>query len=195
VLLESRFLTNEKLTKAQLIGIPIGFLGAILIVLRTNGTAGFGSMIGNTILLIATVCWSLYLTVSKRVSGNLSPLGLTIGSSFVAWIVVGILMIVREGYAGISRIPALSFAGWTALLFIALGIGVAMIFLYQWGLKYGSAIAAGSMNYLSTAVTAVAGVFVLGEHVTTPFLVGASLIIVGVFLTSTLPLLRHSSRT
>jgi len=194
VLLESRFLTNEKLSKAQLIGIPLGFLGAILIILRSTGDAGFGTAYGNTIIFIATACWSLYLTVSKRVSGNLSPLGLTIGSSFVAWIVVGILMIVREGYTGILRIPALSFTGWTALLFIALGIGVAMIFLYQWGLKYGSAIAAGSMNYLSTAVTAVAGVFLLGEYITTPFLIGASLIIVGVFLTSTLPLLRHSSR-
>ena len=189
VLLESRFLTNEKLTKAQIIGIPLGFLGAILIILRSTGDAGFGTAYGNTIIFIATACWSLYLTVSKRVSGNLSPLGLTIGSSFVAWIVVGILMIVREGYTGILRIPALSFTGWTALLFIALGIGVAMIFLYQWGLKYGSAIAAGSMNYLSTAVTAVAGVFLLSEYITTPFLIGATLIIAGVFLVSTLPLL------
>lgn len=195
VLLAGRYLTSEKLRKGQLVGILLGFLGALMIVLKPESIVGFGTPYGNAIIFMATVCWALYLTVSKRVSAGISPLGLTVGSSFIAWIIVGVLMVLQEGGRGIAAIPLLSSAGWQALLFIALGVGVAMIFFYQWGLKYGSAIAAGSMNYLSTAVTAVTGILILGERVTPVFLVGATFILAGVFFTSTLPLFRKTFRT
>ncbi len=97
VLLTSRFLTSEKLRKGQFVGILLGFLGALMIVLKPESIVGFGTPYGNAIIFMATVCWALYLTVSKRVSAGISPLGLTVGSSFVAWVIVGILMAVREG--------------------------------------------------------------------------------------------------
>jgi drug/metabolite transporter (DMT)-like permease len=194
VLLAGRFITSENLRKGQLVGILLGFLGALMIVLKPESIVGFGTPYGNAIIFMATVCWALYLTVSKRVSAGISPLGLTVGSSLIAWIIVGVLMVFQEGGRGIAAIPSLSSAGWQALLFIALGVGVSMMFLYQWGLKYGSAIAAGSMNYLSTVVTAVTGVLILGERVTNVFLIGATLIITGVFLVSTLPLLTRRTQ-
>lgn len=189
VLMENYFVNQEKLSIFQKIGIPLGFVGALLILLKQESIAvGLGTLYGNAIILVAASSWASYLVVSKRVSLHMSSVEMTFASALVAGIVVGPLMLAREGLGGLAKLPILSLGGWFALLFIAFGVGLAMIFLYQVGVKRGTAIVAATVGYLGLCITAVTGVLYLGEKITPMLIAGSLFIVTGVFLTSTLPL-------
>lgn len=196
VFLESFFVGGEKVRSFQVLGIILGFVGALVTVFdpAASGNGAFGSLYGNVLIFIASMSWSLYLVFSKRLSSHISPLGLTVGSASVGWILTGILMLMFEGTSGLVRLPVLSAVAFWALLFVGLGVGAAMIILVQWGVKYGSPLVAGSMVYLSTFIAAATGIAFLGEIITTRFLFGSALLLLGLFLTSTLPLLLKKAR-
>lgn len=195
VFLESFFVGGEKVRSFQVLGIVLGFFGALVTVFDPAASGGaFGSLYGNVLIFIASISWSLYLVFSKRLSSHISPLGLTVGSASVGWILTGVLMLMFEGTSGITRLPVLSTTAFWALLFVGLGVGAAMIILVQWGVKYGSPLVAGSMVYLSTFIAAATGIAFLGEIITTRFLFGSALLLLGLFLTSTLPLLLKKAR-
>mgnify|MGYP001559488090 FL=1 len=109
----------------------------------------------------------------------------------IAWVGSAILMVTLEGFTGLEKLRVLSVGGWFSLAYIALFVRVAMIFLLNWGIKYGSPVVAGSMVYISLLTTGALTSIILGEKITSRFVLGAMLVIAGVFLTSTLPLLKN----
>ena len=69
-----------------------------------------------------------------------------------------------------------------------------MILLYNWGIKYGSSVAAGSMVYVSTITSAIVAPVILGEQLTLRLVISAALLFAGVFLTSTWQLFQGSAK-
>ncbi|MBI4062337.1 DMT family transporter [Candidatus Gottesmanbacteria bacterium] len=186
------FVSREKIEVSQAAGVLLGFIGMVLFLIGSlQGTADFGSFTGNIIIFIATVAWATYLVYSKRLGQNVRPIILTTGSAIIAWAGSGILMVIFEGFTGLEKLRILSAGGWLSLVYIALFVRVAMIFLFNWGIKYGSPVVAGSMVYISLLTTGALTTIILGEQITSRFILGAILVIVGVFLTSTLPLLQR----
>lgn len=184
-------LTREKVSISQIVGILLGLAGVLTFVLGSiQGTEDFGSFVGNIIIFIATLSWAIYLINSKKLSQNIHPLVLTTGSAVIAWFGSGLLMLFQEGTTGLFRLGTLSLSGWLGLLFIGLMVRVAMILLFNWGIKHGSSIVAGTMTYLSLLTTTILSTLILGEQLTVRFFIGTLLVLVGVFLTSTLPLIQ-----
>lgn len=195
ILFEQWMLLKEKFTLTQGAGIGLGLVGALLVIFASQGqNRSFGSLYGNILMFIAIWCYSLYVVFSKRISRHVSPLGLTTGAAMIGWVVSGVFMVAVEGFSGLQGAVRLSLTGWYALLYISLILGVVMYFLLQWGVKYGSALVAGMVGYLGMLVAVITGIVYLGEDVSPGIIVGGSLVIVGVFLTSTLPLLSKRAR-
>lgn len=193
VFVQHYFVTKEPVAVSQGVGVLVGFLGVLFFVLGSlRGSSDFGSFTGNSTIFVATFAWATYLVYSKRLGVHVRPLLLTTGSAVIAWLGSGILMFVLEGLRGIEKLAILSLVGWLSILFIGLFVRVVMILLFNWGIKYGSSVAAGSMVYISLLTTGALTTFILGEPITMRFLLGALLVIIGVFLTSTLPVLRPS---
>lgn len=197
LLVEQQFVIRENVKLLQLVGIASGFLGVLVFALGSlQGAGDFGSFFGNALILLGACSWTTYLLFSKRLSMTIRPIELTIGSAVVGCLVSAFLMVWQDGLAGLALLSHLTLTGWASLLFIAIGVRVVMILLYNWGIKYGSSIVAGSMVYVATLTTAIVGTVFLHEYITTRFLVGAFFMLLGVFFTSTFPLLsqRHSRK-
>ena len=185
------FVSREKTEVSQAAGVLLGFIGMVLFLVGSfQRTADFGSFTGNIIIFVASLSWATYLVYSKRLGQNVRPIILTTGSAIIAWVGSGILMVMLERFTGLEKLRILSLGGWLSLAFIVLFVRVAMIFLFNWGIKYGSPVVAGSMVYISLLTTGALTTVILGEHITTGFVLGAILVLTGVFFTSTLPLLQ-----
>lgn len=192
VIAEDYILNKSTLLWWQVAGIILGGIGGLIILFESIGTSlGFGTFQGNMLLVFAIVSFSFYLTYSKRLSYHISPLGLTVGSTCVGWIVSLIVMLIFDGSSGIAHLPYLSSGSWMALLYIGLLLGVVMYILNQWGIKHGSAVVAGTMLYVGTLTAWVTGVLFLSEKITALILLGGALLVLGVFLSSVMPYIAY----
>lgn len=197
ILVEQHFVVQEKIKPLQLAGIAFGFFGVLVFALGSlQGKGDFGSFLGNVLIFLGAFSWTTYLLYSKRLSTSIRPIELTMGSAVVGFFVSALLMFWEDGLVGLSFLSRLTLTGWSSLLFIAFGVRVAMILLYNWGIKYGSSIVAGSMVYVATFTTALVGTVFLHEYITLRFMLGALLVLLGVFFTSTFSLIaqRHNHK-
>lgn len=175
----------------QRIGVFLGFVGALVTIGSSyHDAVGLGTFQGSLLIGIAVMSWAFYLIASKRFNVHMTPVGLTFGSALVAWVMVGSIMIATEGVNGLLAIPSISSAGFFWLLYIALGVGVGMIFLNQWGLQYSSPLVAGIMLYVSMVISSLTGILFLGERFTWPLAGGFAAMLLGVFFVSVFPLLQ-----
>lgn len=184
MLLEQSIGGGKRLNAQQLLGIFLGIAGTIILVVHPgSGGIDFGTRYGNTLIFLATLSWSFYLLVTKRISPHVPTLGLTFGMTVIAWCIGLFLMSWFEG-AAIGGLFSLSLAGWLSLLFVGTAVGAGMWFLYNWGIKYGSTVIASSMLYVSTVTAGIGGYIAFGETITSTFLLGGALLIFGVYLIS-----------
>ncbi len=184
VLIEQYFARGEKVVIRQIVGIVLGFIGVSVLALGSlGGSADLGSLGGNLIIFLATFFWASYLVVSKRFSQHVRPMILTTASAVVAWGVSFVILLSIEGAGGFRAIGSLSAIGWLLLLSMGLVVRVGMIVLYNWGIKHGSSVAAGSMVYVSTITSAIIAPFLLGEQLTIRLAIAGALLFIGVFLT------------
>lgn len=190
VLVGAAVLGQEKLSWPKVVGILLGLAGALLLVLRPEaGQAGFGSLSGNLIIFIATLTWAAYILLSKRYAKTFTPYALTTASASVGWLSAGALMLGLEGLTPISHLPEVSWQTALALLFLGIVASVLMTYLYQYGIRNGSAVTAGSMTYVGPLAAAVTGPIFLGEVITSQMWVGGGLLFIGIFFSSIFPLL------
>lgn len=194
ILIENVFITKELLRPYQVVGIALGLIGVLFILFEPSKAGSFGTIYGNALITIGAISWSLYTLFSKKISERVSPSSLTFVSAGVTLPITIALMGVQEGAVGILELSSVSMLGIFSTLVYSIGVGVFLVFLYQWGIKHGSVIVAGANPFISTFTAAVLGVLILGESLTVNFIIGGSVILIGVFLTSMLPLLKKKIR-
>lgn len=183
VLFEQYVVHGERISFRQVIGILIGFTGVMILAVGSiRGSADLGSLNGNFLVFLATLSWASYLVFSKRLSVHLRSMVLTTASAIVAWCTsLGVLLLL-EGWRPFVSLLTLSATGWALLLLIGLVVRVGMILFYNWGIKYGSSIVAGSMVFVSTMTSVVIAPLILGEALTVRLVAAAALLFFGVFL-------------
>lgn len=183
VLVEQYFVRGERIVPRQIVGIFLGFAGVFVLAIGSlRGNADLGSFVGNVVIFLGTLSWASYLVFSKRLSAKIQPMTLTTASAIVAWGISLAVLLLAEGVGGLAAIQSLSLIGWLLLLCMGLVVRVGMILLYNWGIKYGSSVAAGSMVFVSTMTSVVVAPLILGETLTVRLAIAAALLFFGVFL-------------
>lgn len=183
VLVGQYFVRGERIVPRQIVGIFLGFAGVFVLAIGSlRGNTDLGSFIGNVVIFLGTVSWASYLVFSKRLSTKIQPMTLTTASAIVAWAVSLVVLLLIEGVGGLVAIQSLSLMGWTLLVCMGFVVRVGMILLYNWGIKHGSSVAAGSMVYVSTITSAIVAPVILGETLTIRLVVAAALLFFGVLL-------------
>jgi drug/metabolite transporter (DMT)-like permease len=177
VALLSLFLSPDKPRPGAFIGIAVSIFGVYL-VLHDSTRAG-GSLLGDALTLGATFCWSLQTVLSQPVVARYGPLktsayAISIGS--VAFAPLGIPELLRMTP---SAIPA---SAWWALGYsIVFSLVIAYcIWFYAVG-RIGPTHTSVYSNLTPVAAVAVA-YLALGEPVGWPKLVGAVVILLGIYL-------------
>ncbi len=181
VLLSATFL-KEKFPLRKSAGIAFSFVGVLVVIFAqmTNESIAFSNvfLIGCIFIILSAFCWAIYSIVGKRLLDKYDPFTVTtyafvLGTIFFLPVVLPDITDVIQG---------VSFNGWMAILYLALICSVFGYVAWYYALSRIEAGRAAVFLNLIPLFTIVISFFT-GEIPTFIFLIGAILIIYGVYQT------------
>jgi drug/metabolite transporter (DMT)-like permease len=179
-ILSSLFL-HETLTRKRVAGIILSFIGVFVImfsdILKQELTFDNLFFIGGILILLSAFCWALYSFVGKRLLKTYDEFVITtyafsFGTLFyIPFIVFHLSLILQQT----------SLNGWLAVLYLALTCSLFGYLGWYYALKHIDASKAAVFLNLIPLFTILMSFF-LGTSLTWFFLLGAALILYGVYL-------------
>lgn len=177
----SYLLLKEKVKIEKIVGILLGFIGVLIIILLPviGAPSAFkGDLMGNLLVFIAVVCYSLYTVMSKRLQEIYSPLSLTVIFIMVT-LLVQFSLIPTELSSKPEFLSKISPNHIASLLYVGI-LGTAFFFLiYQYAIKKASPIVASITFYLQPIAAFLWAFVLLGERLTLGFILGGLLALIG----------------
>lgn len=174
---------RSKIAKSQILCAVISVAGVILTTIGAKDLSS--SVIGTLVLLISVIAGALFYVFSKRASAYYSPLERTyvmFGVGSVVYIIMAVIQSANDFPAVISGLSNGSF--WISILYLSVVSSVAAFLLLNFGSNYVSVSKATLMANLTTVISILAGIIVLGEEFTFVQAIGAVIIIVSVTIGS-----------
>ncbi len=174
-------LFRERAGWNTVIGIIVAFVGAVVTI--TNGDparvlAG-GISIGDLFLLGCVLSWSAYTIIARYAMRNLASLTVLAYSS-----VIGTLLLTPVAARAdvVTEFAAATLATWFSFAYLVFGAaGLAYLMYYEGIREVGPNRAAVFIN-LEPVTAILLGVGLLGEGLSAPLLIGAALVILGLYL-------------
>lgn len=182
VLILSSVFLKEKPTISQILFSALSLIAIVTISILSNNGAQ-STLIGIILLLGAVLCAAVFNIVSRSESKSFSPFERTyimfligtVGFNTIAICALG------NGYFTELSIACQSMEFWGSIAYLSLLSSIAAFILYNYSTTYISAVRSASFSNLITVVSVLAGIFILGESLSTPQLICCILIILGVF--------------
>ena len=177
---------KDKVTRFERIGLLVVLLGAFITVIQPlleKGLFAQQNLLGNLLVLMAGLQWTTYVLLAKDDLKRHSPLAITASAGIVGLLTFFPLAFLEQGGAIFNLEPlfinpaALLGVGYMAILSYVLAY-----FFYNFGISKIEVSEAAIFAYLQPVFAAPFAVLWLKEVVTLPFLFGASVIALGVFL-------------
>ena len=166
---------SEKVTKAQLVGLFLGFMGVLTLLGAWQGL-GDNPPLAILALFFSVTCYGLSFPYSRKF---VLPLGLRPEAAAATQLVIATAVLlpfylIDGGVTGdVSLVPMLAMVGLGIF-----GRGFAYIWNFQIMAAAGSAIAS-SVTYVTPVVAVIVGVIFLGEGVTWYEPVGGAIVLLG----------------
>lgn len=191
VVVFAHFLIGEKYTKEKGIGLVIALIGVGLLIYQSiskQSLVTFGTPLGNILILFGVILTALYIVLSKRLSHSYSATTITFMNFLVTTIMVLILLPIQYLFAPFHELH-INIAGLVSVGAIVFSSIVAYVLMY-FSIKRTNAFI-GSLNlYISPFFTALTAVFLIGEKLTWTLVLSGLFIGLGVFYSTTYPLLK-----
>lgn len=169
---------EQKVTRYQVIGLMLGFIGVLVVLGIWTGIAS-GQLIGVLAILTATVGYGFSLPYYRR---NIVPLNYPPTSLMALQISISALQIAPFAMFNLELrsdiTPQIVFV---ALMLGGFGSGLAYILHYQVTAKAGAAIAS-TVTYAMPVVAAIAGVALLKEVLHWYEFAGATIVVLGIVI-------------
>ena len=177
----SYFFLKEKIKLNKIIGILVGFVGAVIVVLLPiigSQSAFKGNLFGNLLIFMSMLSWSSYIVLSKEFHKEYSPIYLN--TFFIlTTIIIGFFLAISDFSANNLWWQHLSANAIFSLFYVsAVGTVITYIF-YQYVIKHSSPITASMAQYLQPLVTFLLAFIFLGERLTIGLIIGSALVIFG----------------
>lgn len=180
----SYFLLKERLAKKKLLGIFLSLFGAlIIIVLPLLGTGAqlHGSFLGNLLILLAMLSFTIYSVFSKRYQKSYTPLQLTTLFAITTAVVLSPFA-VQEYASNPAWIAKLGVPSMISILYVAIGGGLVYYTLYQYAIKHGTPTIASMTLLIQPVGTYLWASVLLGEQLTLGIVAGAAITLYGAYL-------------
>jgi drug/metabolite transporter (DMT)-like permease len=167
----------ERPTPWGILGVCLAFLGVAVVVY--GGLTGSTSLLGNLLVVVATVCWGSYAVLSLPLLRRYSPL--VVASYTMLFGGLGALPLALPGFSDAGWTEA-SARAWEALAYSTLLVAAFGFWAWQRGVSQVGANRVLIYQYLITLVGVAAGVLLLGESLTANKVLGGAIILLGVYL-------------
>ena len=167
---------GEKLTRNKIIGAAVAFLGLALI--TTNGDLRISPhFIGDGIALAGTVFWALYTVLGKRMNEKYSAL------TVLNYVFLFASLELLPFYLLSPHVSPIAFdtTTWIALGFLTICCSLVAFLVYNYGLEKLPASTVALFIYVMPLSGVLLASLVLGESLTIFTLVGALLIMYGIY--------------
>lgn len=176
VILGGALFLKEQVTKKEQIGISLALAGTLITIIEPLLATGLSlsqHLWGNTLVFFGTAVWALFTLLTKK--EKLDPFVLSTSSFWV-----GLLAILPF----FLRQPSLTFSpqAFFGVFYMAIFGSMVAYFTYIYGVSQIEASEATIFTYLQPLFAVPAAALFLGETITLPFLIGALLIGLGVFI-------------
>lgn len=176
----SRLFLKEDLNLRKIAGIITAFIGVILLISKGNfGNLGWMQSIGDWIILFTSITWTIYTILTRKLTSRYNPLAVIIAVVFIPVAILVPYTLITSPISKFMNLPM-------HIVFVLLGLGIICAGLAQWvwleGINRIGTIRAGVYIYLEPVITTFAAIPLLGEKLNFAGVIGAVLILGGVYL-------------
>ena len=180
VTLFALWILKERFTLAKAFGLALGIGGATFLILqREAGQQATNYLLGDLLIVINAIAYSIYFILVKPLMREYSTLQVT------RWVFTfGFLMLLPFGWSQTAAVQWTSF-GWqqvAALLYVSVMGTFLAYFFNAYGLRKLGASVTGAYIYTQPVFAVVIAIVFLNEQITWQKILAALLIFTGVFL-------------
>lgn len=181
----SIFILNESINKLQGASVILSVAGVIAIVLADGGLKTGGQMRGILFLIGAVVSGSIYSIVSKKALVKFTPYETTYFMMGFGMLFFGAIALTQGFYNGnIKTLFEVNSSAFISIMYLGVLSSVGAYFLINYSLSKLTASQSTVFSNLTTVVSVAAGIVFRNESFGTVKIIGAALIILGVFGTN-----------
>ncbi len=188
ILIEILFL-KEKAPLIRIAGIITGVAGAfVLLIFRKPGATGSNLFIGDILILINCISWSIYMVMVRSLMVKYKTV------TVVKWIFLfGSIYVLPFGWPGINsfNLAGMGTFQWGCLTYVVVASTFIAYFLNTYALKELSASIASTYIYLQPIIASIVAIALNQDSIDAIKIISALLIITGIFLVG---LSRNESR-
>ena len=177
----SSILGAERLRSAKVIGVSLAFAGVAILIDPRKASFSSASTIGDLLIVANSLSYGIYVASSKSV--------ITRNGAFrsITWVFIfAAIVCVPLGLFSMRTVDLQSVTSvvWLLVLYIGLGATASPYLLNAWALARVSPSTVAIFVYLQPLIGFLLAVAFLGEIIDVKFAIAASLVFIGVFLTS-----------
>ncbi|MGZ0041341.1 DMT family transporter [Paenibacillus ottowii] len=175
ILICTMLVLKEKVTWRAWVGSLISIAGIYLLFQSKTSDSSHASFVGDLMILLSCVAWSLYTVLGKKYGASIDPLTLTAGAAVYGTLFSAIGSIGQIDSSGIHMSPT----AWLCILYVSTLASVVAYLCWNAGVKLVGAAKAAPFINLLPVWTVFFGVVLLGEQITGIALAGGLLAMIG----------------
>ncbi len=170
VILSVAFL-NERLNFEKIAGISIGFTGVFLIV---SPSFSFSFNVGDILILLSALSWAVYSIVGKKLLREYDAITITTYA-----FIMGTMFFIPFLHFSIK----ISLKSWACILYLSILCSVFGYIVWYKALEKMDASKVAIYLNLIPLFSIILAFFILNEKITSSIIIGAILIMIGIYLT------------
>lgn len=171
--------SSARINGLQLLGSLLAFMGMIIVVLNGKFVLHL-SPVGDALAFTACMCWAIYSLLMKSVSSDYSAAFITRKVFFYGVITILPYYLLIPGMPSIDVFTRPQVIG--NLLFLGCLASMICFLTWNWCIAKLGAVKATNWVYFNPITTMIFASWVLGEKITPYFLVGATCILLGMYI-------------
>jgi len=183
VLLLAQALHREFPGLRTALGAVLALGGTVYVLLQRGPDLSGGPLIGDLLLFVAVIAWTVYTVEGREVVGKLGAL------PTIAWTIIGGTLLYLPLGLGALLVPSYradiahaSRAAWWGVVYLIVMTSVVAYLLWSWALAHLAAARVAVFTNLQPITTALLAQVFLGERVTAGFFAAAAVVIAGVLI-------------
>lgn len=180
VILAALFLSDEKINRFKLLGVPVGIVGTAILIGPNLQASGTMSLLGQLAALLATLLYAISSVYARRFKEwGLSPIMIAAGQvTMAAIMLLPLTLIIEQPWT----LPVPPVEAIYALLGITLLSTVLSYILYFKLIASAGATNASLVTFLNPVTAIILGTLLLGEIITPTQTLGIAIVMLGLVI-------------